>query len=65
MHVGVVAEGSHQAGLTQSRERVAQLHQPGSQATTAGCVADAHVLDQFRRADAALLQIVNRLDVAV
>ena len=64
MHVGVVAGGSHQAGLTQSLERVAQLRQPTSQAT-AGRVADPHVLDQFRRADSALVQIGNRLAVAV
>jgi hypothetical protein len=64
MHVGVIAEGVNQASLTQDRQRVAGLHQPGSQAA-ARCVADAHVLDQFRRADSALLQIGHRLNVAV
>ena len=55
MHVGVVSRGGHQTGLTQSLKRVAQLHQPTSQAT-ARRVADPHVLDQFRRADSALVQ---------
>ncbi len=64
MHVCVVASGSDQTGLTQSRERIAQLRQPTSQAT-AGRVTDPHVLDQFRRADSALVQIGNRLAVAV
>ena len=54
MLVGVVARGSHQTGLPQSLDRVAQLCQPTSQAT-AGRVADPHVLDQLpangRRAD--------------
>src|SRR6266699_6472177 len=63
MPVGVVAQRSDQTGLTQSLERVAQLHQPTSQAT-AGCVADLHVLDQFWRMDAALAEIGNRLAVA-
>ena len=62
--VGVVADGSHQTGLTQSRQRVTQLRQPTSQAT-AGRVTDPHVLDHFRRADSALVQIGNRLAVAV
>jgi hypothetical protein len=44
---GVVASGSHQTGLTQSHQRVAQLCQPTSQATT-GRVTDLHVLEQFR-----------------
>ena len=64
MPICVVAHGSDQAGLTQSLERVAQLHQPTSQ-STAGCVADLHVLDQFWRMDAALAEIGNRLAVAV
>ena len=62
--VGVVAGGGDQTGLTQSLERVAQLRQPTSQAA-ARRVADPHVLDQFRRADSALVQIGNRLAVAV
>ena len=64
MHVGVVAGGGDQTGLAQSLERVAQLRQPTSQAA-AGRVADPHVLDQFRRAESALVQIGNRLAVAV
>jgi hypothetical protein len=64
MQVRVVANGSDETGLTQSRERVAQLRQPTSQ-TTAGRVTDPHVLDQFRGMDSALVQIGNRLDVAV
>ena len=65
MGVGVVAGGSDQTGLPQSLERVAQLRQPTSQTTTAGRVADPHVLDQFRRADSALVQVGDRLAVAV
>ena len=64
MHVCVVAHAGHQAGLTQSRQRVAQLRQPTAQAT-ARRVADPHVLDQFQGADSALVQIGNRLAVAV
>ena len=54
MDVGVVAGAGDQAGLAQSLERVAQLRQPTPQAAT-GRVADPHVLDQFRRADSALI----------
>ena len=64
MPVGVVAHGSDQTGLMQSLQRVAQLHQPTPQAS-AGRVADPHVLDQFRGADTALVQIGDRLAVAV
>ena len=64
MHIRVVAHGSDQTGLPQSLERVAQLHHPTSQ-STAGRVADLHVLDQFWRTDAALVEIGNRLAVAV
>ena len=64
MHVCVIAHAGHQARLTQSRQRVAQLRQPTPQATS-GRVADPHVLDHLRRADSALLQICNRLTVAV
>ncbi|HYW48608.1 MAG TPA: hypothetical protein VE959_37435, partial [Bryobacteraceae bacterium] len=49
----------HYPGLTQCRQRVAQLRQPSSQAT-AGRVANLHVLDQLRRAESALVQIGNR-----
>jgi len=45
-------------------ERVAQLHQPSSQAA-ARRVADLHVLDQFRRTDTTLVQVSNRLSMAV
>ena len=65
MHVSVVASGGDQTGLTQSRERIAQLRQPASQAAAAGCVADPHVLNELRRAESALLQIRNRLGAAV
>ena len=44
-HVSVVSHPEHQTGLTQSRQRVAQVRQPTSQAT-AGRVADTHELDQ-------------------
>ena len=54
MHVCVVARAGHQAGLAQSRQRVAQLRQPTPQAT-AGRVTDPHVFDQFRRAESALV----------
>jgi len=64
MRVGVIASAGDQAGLPQSLERIAQLRQPTSQAT-AGRVANPHVLDQFRRADSALVQIGSRLSVAV
>jgi hypothetical protein len=64
IHVCVVADGSDQTGLTQGVERVAQSHQPTSQAT-AGCVADPHVLDHLRRANSTLVQIGNRLAMAV
>ena len=64
MHVCVVTHAGHQAGLTQSRQRVTQLRQPTPQAT-AGRVADPHVLDQRLGADSALVQIGNRLAVAV
>src|ERR1035441_8199281 len=56
--------GGNQTGLTQSRERVAQLRQPTAQAT-ARRVTDAHVRDQFRRAESAVLQIGNRLGMTV
>src|SRR6266849_5911835 len=62
MLVGVVSNGRDQTGLTQSWERVAQLRQPTPQAT-ARRVTDPHVLDQFRRAESALLQIGDRLGV--
>ena len=64
MFVSVITGGSDQTGLMQGMVRVAQLCQPTSQ-TTAGCVANSHVLDQFRRADSALMQIGNRLTMAV
>ena len=64
MRVSVVTGGSNQASLTKGVERVAQLRQPTSQAT-AGRIADPHVLDQFRRADSALMQIGDRFGVAV
>src|SRR5262245_9277107 len=63
-HVTVVPHASNQAGLTESRQGVTQLHQPAAQ-TPAGCVTDPHVLDHFRRTDSALLQIYNCLAVAV
>src|SRR5215831_5324185 len=56
MRVGVVSRSGYQTGFTQCLERVPQLHQPTSQAS-ARRVADSHVLDQFGRADAALVQI--------
>src|SRR6266849_3129329 len=65
MHVSVVPDGGDQTGLTQSRERVAQLYQPTSQTSAARRVTDPHVLDQLRRADSALMQIGKRLAVAV
>ena len=65
MHVCVVADGSDQTSLKHGRERVAQQFQPTPQTTTARRVTDPHVLDQFRRADSALMQISNRLAVAV
>jgi len=64
MRIGVVSGGGHQTGLTQRLERVAQLHQPSSQAATRR-VANLHVLDQFRRADTTLVQVSNRLGMAV
>src|SRR5450631_3549147 len=60
----VIAGGVDQAGLAQGRERITQLHEPAPQAT-ARRVTNAHVLDRFRRAESALLQIGNRLAVAV
>jgi len=50
------SRAGHQAGLTQSRQRVAQLRQPTSQAP-AGCVADLHELDRRPGTDSALVQI--------
>ena len=64
MRKGVLSGGGHQTGLTQRLERVAQLHQPSSQAA-ARRVANPHVLDQCRRADTTLVQISNRLSMAV
>jgi hypothetical protein len=64
MQVCVVPRAGHQAGLTQRRQRVAQLRQPTPQATSRR-IADPHVLDQFRRADSALQQIGHRLRVAL
>ena len=63
-HVCGLTHAGHQAGLAQSRQRVAQLRQPTPQ-TTARRVTDPHMLDQFQRADSALVQIGNRLAVAV
>jgi len=48
----------------QCPERITQLCQPTPQAA-AGRVANPHVLDEFRRADAALMQIADCLAVAV
>ena len=45
-------------------QRVARCSQPGPQAT-AGRITDSHVLDHFRRVNAALVEIGNRLAVAV
>src|SRR6266699_2081190 len=64
LYVGVVSKGRDQAGLTQSRQGVAQLRQPTSQATT-GCITDPHVLDQLRRAESALQQVGNRPGVTM
>ena len=64
MFVSVIAGSSNQTGLMQGMKRVAQLRQPTSQ-TTAGCVTDPHVLDQFRRPDSALMQIDDRFGVAL
>ena len=64
MYVGVVSRGDYQTGLTQRLERIAQLHQPSSQATDKR-VANSHVLDQFGRADSALVQVGNSLAVTV
>jgi len=64
MDVCVVSYAGHQTGLTQSWQRVTQLRQPTSQAA-AGRVADPHVFDQRLRADSALVQIGNRLAVAM
>src|ERR1700730_9955909 len=63
-NVCVVARRGHQTRLTQSRQRVTQLGQPTSQAT-AGRVTDPHELDQRRRAESALVQIGERLTMAV
>ena len=60
MHVRVVSHGGNQSGLTQSWGRVAQPRQP-----TARRVTDAHVLEQFRRTQSAVVQIGNRLGVMV
>jgi hypothetical protein len=43
---------------------VAQFHQPTAQAR-AGRVTDSHVIDDFRRAEAALMEIGNRRAVTV
>jgi len=64
MRIGVVSGGGHQTGLTQRLERVSQLHQPSSQAA-ARRVADLHVFDQLRCADTTLVQVSNRLSMAV
>jgi len=64
LHVCVVTHAGHQAGLAQSRQRATQLRQPTPQ-TTAGRVADPHVLDQRLGTDSALIEIGNRLTVAV
>src|SRR6266481_4097889 len=63
--VCVVANGSDQTGMTHRRERVDQMCQPTSQTTAARRVTNSHVLDQFRRADSASIQIDNRLTVTV
>ena len=64
LYVCIVTHAGHQAGLAQSRQRVTQLRQPTPQTTT-GRVADPHVLDQRLGADSALVEIGNRLAVAV
>ena len=64
MRVCVVAGGANQAGLTQSWQCVTQLRQPTAQAT-AGRVANPHVLDQFRGAESALIEIGSRLAMPV
>ena len=64
MHVGVVSHGGNQTSLPQSRERITQPCQPTAEAS-ARRVTDAHVLDQFRRAESAVVQISNRLGVTV
>src|ERR1035437_2065815 len=63
-HVCVVSHAGHQTGLLQGRQRVAQLRQPTPQAT-AGRVTDPHVIEQRQGTDSALVQIGNRLAVAV
>src|SRR5215471_10111919 len=62
--VGVIAGGGYQTGLTQQLQRIAQLDQRTSQAA-AGRVTNPHMLDHFRRADSALVQVGNRLPVTV
>jgi hypothetical protein len=64
VYVGVIAGAGHQTGLSQNLERIAQVCQPTSQAAT-GSIADSHVLDEFWRADTALVQVGNRVAVAV
>ena len=64
MHVGVVSHGGDQTGLMQIGERITQACQPTAQAS-ARRVTDAHVLDQFRRAESSVVQISNRLGVTV
>jgi hypothetical protein len=64
MYVGVASGGRDQSGLAQNWDCVAQLQQATAQAT-AGRVTDAHVLDEFRRVESALVQIGNRFAVPV
>jgi hypothetical protein len=59
-----VASAIDKTGLLQHRERIAQLREPASQTAT-GRVTDSHVLDHLGRMDTALLQIDDRLVIAL
>jgi hypothetical protein len=49
-----------QTGFSRGRNRVSLFSQRGPQAA-AGRITDSHVLDRFRRMNAALLEIAHRL----
>jgi hypothetical protein len=61
---GVVAGGIDEARLPLERDGITQLRQPVVQ-TACSSVTEAHMFDHGRRMDAALLQISQRLVIAL
>jgi hypothetical protein len=62
--IGVIASGGDETGLLQHGERIAQLREPASQ-TAARCIADSHMLNHFGRVETALVQIDDRVVIAL